>query len=30
MLQTYQSSKAAMTQYINFATANGDFTIVRR
>lgn len=30
MLQTSQSSKAALNQYVNFATANGDFTLVSR
>jgi len=29
ILQTYQSSKTAMVQYINAATTNGDFSIVR-
>jgi hypothetical protein len=27
IIQTFQNSKAALVQYINFATANGDFTI---
>ena len=28
ILQTYQNCKAAMIRFINFATANGDFTVV--